>query len=42
MYGTSRNLIQKYNKFVYEENYKIDLNNESLAFNKKLGNSLVK
>ena len=41
MYGTSRNLIQKYNKFVYEENYKNDLNNDSSAFNKKFGSSLV-
>ena len=41
MYGTSRNLIQKYNKLIYEENSKNDLSNESSILSKKFGSSLV-
>lgn len=40
MYGTSRNLIKKFNTLVYEENYKNDLSNESsTSLNKKFGSS---
>lgn len=38
-YGVTRNLIKKYNKLVYEENYKNEINNESSTFNKRNGNS---
>ena len=41
-YGASKNLMQKYNKFINEENYKNDLQNESLIINQKFGSSLVK
>lgn len=41
IYGATRNLFQKYNKLLYEENYRNDLNNESSILNKKFGNSLV-
>ena len=38
--GSSRNLIEKYNKFIYEESSKIDQSNESSILNKKSNNSL--
>ena len=37
--GSSRNLLEKYNKIIYEETNKNDLNNESSILNKKLHNS---
>ena len=37
VYGATRNLIQRYNKLIYEENYKNETNNESLSLNKKFG-----
>ena len=40
MIGSSRNLIEKYNKFIYEESSKTDQNNESSILNKKSNNSL--
>jgi hypothetical protein len=38
-YGAARNLNQKYKKLVYEENYKNEINNESVILNKKFGSS---
>ena len=38
-FGVTRNLLKKFNKFVYEENYKNELNNEVPLQNKKTGNS---
>ena len=38
-YGVTRNLIQKYKKLVNEENYKNEINNESIILNKKFGSS---
>ena len=38
-YGASRNMMQKYNKLIYEDNFKNDLQNESLTLNKKFGSS---
>ncbi len=40
-YGASRNLIFKYNKFLTEENIKIEQHNESSILNKKFGSSSV-
>ncbi len=40
MIGSSRNLIEKYNKFIYEESSKTDQSNESSILNKKTNNSL--
>ena len=40
-YGASRNLFQKYNKLVYEENYKKEQKTNSSILNKKFGGSLV-
>ena len=40
-YGVSRNLLSKYNKFIYEENYKNQLNNETIQLNKKNSASSV-
>lgn len=37
--GSSRNLLEKYNKIIYEETNKNDPNNESSILNKKLHNS---
>ena len=42
LYGVSKNLMQKYNKLINEENYKNDLQNESITLSKKFGSSLVK
>ncbi len=39
--GSSRNLLEKYNKIIYEEINKNDPNNESSILNKKLHNSCV-
>ena len=40
MIGSSRSLIERYLKFVYEEPNKNDQNNESSILNKKSSNSL--
>ena len=37
--GVTRNLLKKFNKYVYEENYKNELSNEVQLQNKKTGNS---
>jgi hypothetical protein len=39
MIGSSRSLIERYLKFVYEEPNKNDQNNESSILNKKSSNS---
>jgi hypothetical protein len=41
MIGSSRSLIERYLKFVYEEPNKNDQNNESSILNKKSSNSWV-
>ena len=38
-FGVKRNLLKKFNKYVYEENYKNELNNEVPLQNRKTGNS---
>ena len=37
-FGSSRNLSNKYNKFLYDDNIKNDSNNELTILNKKIGN----
>ena len=39
--GSSRSLLEKYNKLLYDDNSKNDTNNESSILNKKMGNSYV-
>ena len=41
LYGVSRCLLDKYQKYIYEENYKNQLNNESIELNKKNDSSSV-
>ena len=38
--GVKRDLLKKFNKFVYEENYKNELNNEVPLQNKKITNKI--
>ena len=40
-FGSSRNLSNKYNKFLYDDNIKNDSNNELTILNKKIGNLWV-
>ena len=41
LYGVSRNMTNKFHKFIYEENYKNQLNSETIQLNKKNGSSSV-
>jgi hypothetical protein len=38
-FGSLRNLLNKYNKFLYDDNSKNDSNNELTILNKKIKNS---
>ena len=40
-FGSSRNLSNKYNKLLYDDNIKNDSNNELTILNKKIGNLWV-
>ena len=40
MIGSSKNLMEKYNKFIYEEPSKNDQSNESSILNKRFNHSL--